>query len=102
MPWAVEYQNDGLSWISPNVMTMGDASLDLEDVSIDGEDGPYQPLAGSVVAGGVGAMDTLADMTSALVGLVARSILQLGFQQWTNRMLNQPRRDWEILSSSSG
>jgi hypothetical protein len=39
---------------------MGDASLDLEGVASDGDDGPPQALAGSVVAGGVGAMDTLA------------------------------------------
>ena len=38
---------------------MGDASLDLEGVASDGDDGPPQALAGSVV-GGVGAMDTLA------------------------------------------
>ena len=39
---------------------MGDASLDLEGVASDGDDGPPQALAGSVVAGGVGVMDTLA------------------------------------------
>ena len=38
---------------------MGDASLDLEGVASDGDDGPPQALAGSVV-GGVGTMDTLA------------------------------------------
>ena len=36
-------------------MPMGDASLDLEDVASDGEDGPPQALAGSVGAGGAGA-----------------------------------------------
>ena len=41
-------------------MYTGDASLDLEGVASDGDDGPPQALAGSVVAGGVGAMDTLA------------------------------------------
>ena len=39
---------------------MGDASLDLEGVASDGDDGLPQALAGSVVAGGLGAMDTLA------------------------------------------
>jgi hypothetical protein len=32
-------------------MPMGDASLDLEDVASDGEDGPPQALAGSISAG---------------------------------------------------
>jgi len=36
------------------------ASVDLEGVGSDGVDGPPQALDGSVVAGGVGAMDTLA------------------------------------------
>ena len=40
--------------------TMVDASFDLEGVASDGDDGPPQALASSVVAGGVGAMDTLA------------------------------------------
>ena len=38
----------------------GNASLDLEGVGSDGDDGPPQALDGSVVAGGVCAMDTLA------------------------------------------
>jgi hypothetical protein len=53
-------------------MHMVDASLDLEDVASDGEDGPPQALASSVVAGGVGAMDTLADMAAAVVDAAAR------------------------------
>ena len=44
----------------------------LEGVGSDGVDGPPQALDGSVVAGGVGAMDTLADMAAAVVDAAAR------------------------------
>ena len=47
------------------------ASVDLEGVGSDGVDGPPQALDGSVVAGGVGAMDTLADMAAAVVDMAA-------------------------------
>ena len=42
------------------------AYVDLEGVGSDGVDGPPQALDGSVVAGGVGAMDTLAGCTSVM------------------------------------
>jgi len=58
----------------------GNASLDLEGVGSDGVDGPPQALDGSVVAGGVGAMDTLADIAAAVVDMAAR-LLQLGLPQ---------------------
>ena len=57
---------------------MGDASLDLEGVASDGDDGQPQALAGSVVAGGVGAMVTLADMAAAVVDAAARVITAAG------------------------
>jgi hypothetical protein len=55
----------------------------LEGVGSDGVDGPPQALDGSVVAGGVGAMDTLADIAAAVVDMAARllglpQLLQLG------------------------
>jgi hypothetical protein len=60
-------------------MPMGDASLDLEGVSINGEDRQPQALAcGSVVSGGVGAMDMLADMAVAVVCTTARVIVAAG------------------------
>ena len=83
-------------------MPMGDASLDLEDVASDGEDGPPQALAGSVVAGGVGAMDTLADMAAAVVGTAARVLAELGLQRWVHRAQPLSRREREIPSSVSG
>ena len=48
------------------------ASVDLKGVGSDGDDGPLQALDGSVVAGGVGAMDTLADIAAAVVDMAAR------------------------------
>ena len=50
----------------------GNASLDLEGVGSDGVDGPPQALDGSVVAGVVGAMDTLADIATAVVCAASR------------------------------
>jgi hypothetical protein len=47
-------------------------------VSSDGDDGPPQALAGSVVAGGVGAMVTLSDMAAAVVDAAARVITAAG------------------------
>ncbi len=44
----------------------------VEGVGSDGVDGPPQALDGSVVAGGVGAMDTLADIAAAVVDMAAR------------------------------
>ena len=43
----------------------------LEGVGSDGVDGPPQALDGSVVAGGVGAMDTLADIAAAVFDMAA-------------------------------
>ncbi len=60
------------------VMYTGDASLDLEGVGSDGDDGPPQALDGSVVAGGVGAMDTLADIAAAVVDMAARVLAAAG------------------------
>ena len=59
-------------------MYTGDASLDLEGVGSDGDDGPPQALDGSVVAGGVGAMDTLADIAAAVVDMAARVLAAAG------------------------
>ena len=50
----------------------------LEGVGSDGVDGPPQALDGSVVAGGVGAMDTLADMAAAVVDMAARVLAAAG------------------------
>ena len=47
------------------------AYVDLEGVGSDGVDGPPQALDGSVVAGGVGAMDTLADIAAAVFDMAA-------------------------------
>ena len=44
----------------------------------DGDDGPTQALDGSVVAGGVGAMDTLADIAVAVVDMAARVLAAAG------------------------
>ena len=44
----------------------------------DGVDGPPQALDGSVVAGGVGAMDTLADIATAVVDMAARVLAAAG------------------------
>ena len=44
----------------------------------DGVDGPPQALDGSVVAGGVGAMDTLADIAAAVVDMAARVLAAAG------------------------
>jgi hypothetical protein len=64
------------NWIqnrgAANVMYTGDASLDLEGEASDGEDGPPQALAGSVVENGVGAMDTLAHIAAAVVDAASR------------------------------
>ena len=49
----------------------GNASLDLQGVGSDGVDGPPQALDGSVVAGGVGAMDTLADIAAAVFDMAS-------------------------------
>ena len=57
---------------------LGNASLDLEGVGSDGVDGPPQALDGSVVAGGVGAMDTLADMAAAVFDMAARVLAPAG------------------------
>ena len=54
------------------------ASVDLEGVGSDGVDGPPQALDGSVVAGGVGAMDTLADIAAAVVDMAARVLAAAG------------------------
>jgi len=54
------------------------ACLDLEGVGSDGDDGPPQALDGSVVAGGVGAMDTLADIAAAVVDMAARVLAAAG------------------------
>ena len=54
------------------------ASLDLEGVGSDGVDGPPQALDGSDVAGGVGAMDTLADIAAAVVDMAARVLAAAG------------------------
>ena len=54
------------------------ASVDLEGVGSDGVDGPPQALDGSVVAGGVGAMDTLADMAAAVFDMAARVLAPAG------------------------
>ena len=56
------------------------ASVDLEGVGSDGVDGPPQALDGSVVAGGVGAMDTLADIAAAVVDMAARVLAAAGAQ----------------------
>jgi hypothetical protein len=47
-------------------------------VGNDGDDGPTQALDGSVVAGGVGAMDTLADIAAAVVDMAARVLAAAG------------------------
>ena len=70
-------------------MYTGGASLDLEGVASDGDDGPPQALTGSVVAGGVGAMDTLAPQ-----------LLQLGrrrseLRRWGHRAQPLSRRERE-------
>jgi hypothetical protein len=62
------------------------ASVDLKGVGSDGDDGPLQALDGSVVAGGVGAMHTLADIAAAVVDMAARllglpQLLQLGLRR---------------------
>ncbi len=44
----------------------------------DGVDGPPQALDGSVVVGGVGAMDTLADIAAAVVDMAARVLAAAG------------------------
>jgi hypothetical protein len=54
------------------------AYVDLEGVGSDGVDGPPQALDGSVVAGGVGAMDTLADIAAAVVDMAARVLAAAG------------------------
>lgn len=54
------------------------ASVDLEGVGSDGVDGPPQALDGSVVAGGVGAMDTLADIAAAVFDMAARVLAPAG------------------------
>ena len=89
----------------------GNASLDLEGVGSDGDDGPPQALDGSVVAGGVGAMDTLADIAAAVVDMAARvlaaagaagapQLLQLGLRRselrrWGHRAQPLSRRERE-------
>ena len=59
------------------------ASVNLEGVGSDGVDGPPQALDGSDVAGGVGAMDTLADIAAARLSSTWRPVclLQLGLPQ---------------------
>ena len=87
----------------------GNASLDLEGVGSDGDDGPPQALDGSVVAGGVGAMDTLTDISAAVVDMAPRvlaaagQLLQLGLlglrrselRRWGHRAQPLSRRERE-------
>jgi hypothetical protein len=97
---------------------LGNASLDLEGVGSDGVDGPPQALDGSVVAGGVGAMDTLADIATAVVDMAARVLAAAGaapaaaagllglrrseLRRWGHRAQSLSRREREIPSSASG
>ena len=83
-------------------MYRGNESLDLEGVGSDGVDGPPQALDGSVVAGGVDAMDTLADMAAAVSTPLPVCFLQLGLRRWGHRAQPLSRREREIPSSASG
>ena len=104
----------GSGWLRPRFpffffFLLGNASLDLEGVGSDGDDGPPQALDGSVVAGGVGAMDTLADISAAVVDMAPRvlaaagQLLQLGLlglrrselRRWGHRAQPLSRRERE-------
>jgi hypothetical protein len=82
-------------------------ALDLEGVGSDGVDGPPQALDGSVVEGGVGAMDTLADIAAAVVDMAARVLRpapQKGLTKEQRRLvtrLNELRAaaDWRGIAA---